>query len=62
MIKLKPCPFCGCRVLDLVKPDGIYPAFVMCKSCKATGPVACSSKWSAVLWDSRESEDKENEN
>ena len=36
--KLKPCPFCGSRTLDVMGERGKKPFYVVCWNCGANGP------------------------
>lgn len=49
MIKLKPCPFCGYKAVDMIcVPRTVN--FVNCRRCQAVGPNCQTAKAAANLW------------
>jgi len=38
MIKLKPCPFCGCKSVSYETNQGTKWGFAVCDQCRACGP------------------------
>lgn len=55
--EIRPCPFCGCRDLEIVNygyKDGRKVCFrVQCMMCRAQGPVGKSVRLAARLWSTR---------
>jgi len=59
MTKLKPCPFCGGTVLELIEPATLQPAYyVACEKCDASGPMAKSQWGASRLWNTRPGEEE----
>ena len=58
-MKLKPCPFCGCREVSATMP-GEEPhkaAYVLCLKCDAEGPTGLDEADAVEKWNGRESTD-----
>ena len=57
MIRLKPCPFCGCTMVDATEYylDGVTFYEVFCPGCRVAvrGVDACSASETAELWNRR---------
>lgn len=70
MIKLKPCPFCGSKMITVYEayyfapynPDRSRKWYAICDRCNATGPgIHFTAVQAARAWNKRKGE-KENEN
>ena len=51
--KLKACPFCGCRQVELVRKGGAYFAKCTRPTCRAIGPVRNGFQDAAEEWNRR---------
>ena len=51
--KLKPCPFCAGKAL-MIPPNEFTPFYyVLCQSCRASGPQEENSDEARVQWNRR---------
>lgn len=52
----KPCPFCGDELAAMARYAETGTYWVMCRECKATGPVTHSESAAWAAWDRRAGE------
>ena len=62
-MKIKPCPFCGCKTVDLLAETEYFPPVyvVKCGKCKAEGPYEyedCDENAAIKKWNKRAKGDK----
>ena len=59
MIKLKPCPFCGSRNIEMrrLSVQGRWSRFVRCLDCWANTDVCADDELAAACWNRRANHD-----